>query len=210
MSTNSRYYNAWVNQNGPGDSRPTAIQIIKDEDLEGKLKDKLAVVTGASAGIGVETVRALHFAGATVIAIGRNAQKLDIAVKDIQTSAPGNDAKIIPVIIDQESLDSVREGAKIILNRSGGKINLLINNAGIMAAPEGKTVDGYEKQFAVNHLSHFLLFQLLKPALFAASSPEFHSVSLPVLLTKDSALKITIESCQHLFDRTSLFNSSVA
>jgi NAD(P)-dependent dehydrogenase (short-subunit alcohol dehydrogenase family) len=178
MTTHGRYWDSWVNRNGPGDSRPTAIQIIKDENLEGKLKGKTVVITGASGGIGVETVRALHLAGATVFAIGRNEHKTEDAILDVQGSDPQNDAKIIPIIIDQESLDSVRAGAKQILVQSGGKINIIINNAGIMATPEGRTVDGYEKQLGVNHLSHFLLFQILKPALLAGSSSEFHSVSL--------------------------------
>ena len=77
---------------------------------------------------------------------------------------------------DLSSLESVRAAAKDFLARSGGKLNILINNAGVMAiAKQTLTVDGHEMQFGTNHLGHFLLFQLLKPAMVASSTPEFHS-----------------------------------
>jgi NAD(P)-dependent dehydrogenase (short-subunit alcohol dehydrogenase family) len=177
MATHGRYWDSWVNRTGPGDARPTALQIIQDENLEGLLKDKTVVITGGSAGLGVETARAIRTTGATIFVTGRNASKLEDAIKDIQTSDPSNTAPIIPIIMDQESLDSVRKGAEEILDKSNGKISILINNAGVMATPEGKTKDGFETQFGVNHLAHFLLFQILKPALLNSSTPEFNSVS---------------------------------
>lgn len=73
------------------------------------------------------------------------------------------------------SLTSVREFARAFLSKTNNQLNILINNAGIMAIPEEKTEDGFEKQFGTNHLAHFLLFQLLKPALLASSTPDFNS-----------------------------------
>jgi NAD(P)-dependent dehydrogenase (short-subunit alcohol dehydrogenase family) len=78
-------------------------------------------------------------------------------------------------LLDLNSLASVRTFAKSFLSRTNSQLNILINNAGIMAIPEEKTEDGFEKQFGTNHLAHFLLFQLLKPALLASSTPAFHS-----------------------------------
>jgi len=175
MTTHGRYHQAWINRTGPGDARPTAMQIIQDEGLESKLSGKVAVVTGCSNGIGVETVRALHATGATVFATARKRATLAEKMNEILESMPENKAPIISVVIDQESLESVREGAKEIIEKSGGKVNLLICNAGVMATPEGKTKDGYETQFGVCHLSHFLLFNLLKDALLNGTTPEFHS-----------------------------------
>lgn len=78
-------------------------------------------------------------------------------------------------LLDLNSLASVRSFAKSFLSKTNNQLNILINNAGIMDIPEEKTEDGFEKQFGTNHLAHFLLFQLLKPALLASARPEFHS-----------------------------------
>jgi NAD(P)-dependent dehydrogenase (short-subunit alcohol dehydrogenase family) len=176
MAIPGRYHESWVNRDGPGDSRPTALQIIKDEDLVGKLAGKNIVITGCSSGIGVEAARALHATGATIFATARNEQKLLEIIKELQDDDPSNKAPIVPVIMDLVSLKSVREGAKTILEKSGGKINILINNAGVMATPRGRTEDGFETQFGTNHIAHFVLFLLLKNALLAASTPELNSV----------------------------------
>ncbi|KAF2669385.1 NAD(P)-binding protein [Microthyrium microscopicum] len=170
-----RYHDSWVNRTGPGDARPTAIQIVKDENRVGTLSDKVVVITGTSGGIGVETVRAMHLTGATVFATARKADVLHSVVEEILKSDPDNKAPIHEIIIDQTSFASVRKGAQEILEKSNGKVNILINNAGVMATPEGKTEDGWETQFGVCHLSHFLLFQLLKPALLASSTKDFNS-----------------------------------
>jgi NAD(P)-dependent dehydrogenase (short-subunit alcohol dehydrogenase family) len=177
MAIPGRYHASWVNRSGPGDSRPTALQIVKDEDLVGKLVGKTAVITGCSSGIGVEAVRAMHATGATVFATARNEPKLLEVIKEIEDGDPTNKAPIVPVIMELASLKSVREGAKTILEKSGGKVNILITNAGVMATPRGRTEDGFETQFGTNHLAHFLLFLLLKDAMLAASTPEFNSVS---------------------------------
>jgi NAD(P)-dependent dehydrogenase (short-subunit alcohol dehydrogenase family) len=80
------------------------------------------------------------------------------------------------VEMDNVSFDSVRAAASTILKKANSRVNILINNAGTMAIADLQfTKDGHEMQFSTNHLSHFFLFQLLKPALLTTSTPEFHS-----------------------------------
>ncbi|WYZ36164.1 hypothetical protein EsH8_XI_000047 [Colletotrichum jinshuiense] len=166
----SRYAEAHISPQGAGDARPTALQIVEDEGLEDKLEDKVIVVTGTSSGIGIETARALAATGARLFLTARNLTKAQAALAGIF-----NPDHMDIVEMDQESLESVRGAAKQILSRTD-TINILINNAGIMAVPTLEfTNDGHELHFGVNHLSHFLFFQLLKPALLASSTPEFNS-----------------------------------
>ncbi|KAF7618653.1 putative short-chain dehydrogenase/reductase [Aspergillus flavus] len=166
----SRYAEAHANPQGPGDARPTALQIVKDAEMEGKLAGKSAVITGVSSGIGLETVRAIAATGAFLYLTARDLNKAKTALGDIFKPE-----QMELIHIDQSSLESVRNAAKTILSKTD-KVSLLINNAGIMALPELRlSMDGYELQFATNHLSHFLLFNLLKPAMLAASTPEFQS-----------------------------------
>jgi NAD(P)-dependent dehydrogenase (short-subunit alcohol dehydrogenase family) len=161
---------------GPGDSRPTALQIVEDEGLIGKLTDKIAFITGANQGIGLETARALHATGVTVYLGVRDIIKSQQAVRDIMSSPdPTNKARVHLIKLSLDSFDSIRTAAKEFLSKSNHKLSVLILNAGVMATPEGRTVDGFETQFGINHLGHFLLFQLLKPALLAASTPSFQS-----------------------------------
>ncbi|KAJ5808440.1 hypothetical protein N7474_009709 [Penicillium riverlandense] len=167
----SRYAEAHLNPAGPGDARPTALQIIKDEAAEGKLAGKVVVITGTSSGLGIETARALSLTGAKLLLTARDLNKAKTALDGILE--PG---RVELVEMDNSSLSSVRSAAKAILQKSNGQVNVLINNAGIMALPKLEyTKDGFEMQFGVNHLAHFLLFELLKPALLASASPEFSS-----------------------------------
>ncbi|KAI8934343.1 hypothetical protein NX059_009079 [Plenodomus lindquistii] len=169
MASNNKYAAAHLSTQGPGDARPTAEDILKDEGLEGKWTDKVVLVTGASAGLGVETIRVLAKTGATVYGAARDLKKAEKALAGVE-------GKIELVKIDLADLSSVREGASDFLKRSGGKLNVLVNNAGIMALPEKNvTADGFEAQFGTNHLGHFLLFQLLKDALLKSSTPSFNS-----------------------------------
>ncbi|PYI11804.1 short-chain dehydrogenase/reductase [Aspergillus sclerotiicarbonarius CBS 121057] len=166
----SRYTAAHANPHGPGDSRPTALQIVQDSNMEGKLVGKAAVVTGVSSGLGIETVRALAATGATLYLTARNLDKARAALGDIFQPET-----MELVQMDHTSLSSVRQAAATILAKTN-QVNLLIGNAGVMSVPDLQlTEDGYEVQFATNHLAHFLLFQLLKPALLAGGSPAFQS-----------------------------------
>lgn len=166
----SRYSQAHVSPKGPDDARPSALQIIKDEGLEGKLADKVVLITGCSSGLGIETARAMSATGAQVFCCVRNVAKGEKALEGILE--PG---RVELLTLDLNSLESVRACAKDFLAKSD-RLNILINNAGIMATPTlEKTKDGFEGQFGTNHLAHFLLFQLLKPTLLASSDPAFNS-----------------------------------
>jgi NAD(P)-dependent dehydrogenase (short-subunit alcohol dehydrogenase family) len=170
----SRYVAAHANPQGAGDSRPTAMQIVRDEDLVGKLTDKVMVITGGSAGIGVETARAFHATGAKLFLTVRDIAKGQKVVDSITAGDPTNKAEINLIKMELDSLDSIRAGAKDLLGQTH-KINILVNNAGVMATPEGRTKDGFEIQFGTNHLAHFLWFQLLKQTLLQSSTQAFQS-----------------------------------
>ncbi|KAF4951803.1 hypothetical protein FSARC_12808 [Fusarium sarcochroum] len=162
----SPYAAAHVNPKGPGDARPTALQIIKDEGVEGKLQGEVIVITGTSSGIGIESARALAATGATLYLTARDLTKAQSALAGIFEPS-----RMELVQMDQGSFASVRAAASTILAKTS-KIHLLVNNAGIMAIPDRQlTADGHELQFGTNHLSHFLFFKLLEPALLAAASP---------------------------------------
>ncbi|KAH7400233.1 WW domain-containing oxidoreductase [Cadophora sp. MPI-SDFR-AT-0126] len=166
----SRYAEAHAKPNGPGDSRPTALQIIHDEGVEGKLKGQVIVITGTSSGIGIETTRALAATGATLFLTARDVTKAQRALGGIFEPS-----RMEIIEMDQAVLSSVRAAAAVILAKTS-KIHLLVNNAGIMAIPDLQlTVDGHELQFGTNYLSHFLFFKLLEPALLAAASPNLPS-----------------------------------
>ena len=166
----SRYAAAHAEPQGPGDARPTALQIVKDEGMVGNLKVKTIVISGTSSGIGIETVRALAATGATLYLTARDIAKAKTVLAGIL-----DPDRMELVEMDQGSLESVRTAAGTILEKTN-RVNILINNAGIMAVPNLQlTRDGHELQFGTNHLSHFLFFQLLKPALLAAATAEFQS-----------------------------------
>ncbi|WYZ39994.1 hypothetical protein EsH8_IV_000335 [Colletotrichum jinshuiense] len=173
----SRYADAHKNLQGPGDARPTARQIVEDEGLVGGLVGKTIFITGANQGIGLETARALYATGATVYLGVRDLAKGQKAIDDITASSTELTQKGALRLVEMslDSLDSVRKGAKDFIEQSGGKLNILVLNAGIMASTKSKTAYGYESQFATNHLGHFLLFQLVKPALLASTTPELNS-----------------------------------
>ncbi|KAK1503152.1 short-chain dehydrogenase [Colletotrichum costaricense] len=173
----ARYIAAHRNPQGPGDSRPVALQIIEDEGLAGDgLSGKTALVTGANRGIGLETARALHAAGATVYLGVRDLKCGEEAVKDIIATSPTDIGAPIQLLeLSLDSLAFVRNAAQTFLAKNNNKINILVLNAGVMACPKGSTIDGFETHLATNHLGHFLLFRLLQPALLASSSPSFNS-----------------------------------
>ena len=126
---------------------------------------RVAVVTGANGGLGLETSRALAEKGAHVVMAARNQEKAAAAVEDIRRTVPDADLEV--VALDLSSQASVREAAEKIL-AAHDTIDLLINNAGVMGIPERKTTDGFEMQFGTNHLGHFALTALLMPALLRA------------------------------------------
>ena len=166
----SRYSAAHLNPKGAGDARPTALQVVQDENRLGDLTDKVVLITGCSSGLGIETARALKETGATLFLTARNLDKARAALGDIL------DEKHVHLLrADLESLESVRSCATEFLAKSGSRLNILIANAGVRSLSQGKTKDGFETDFGVNHLAHFLLFQLLAPAMVSSSTPEFHA-----------------------------------
>ncbi|MCJ1454955.1 hypothetical protein MMC28_005308 [Mycoblastus sanguinarius] len=165
----NRYASVHQNTKGPGDARPTALQIIQNEKLENTLKDKTVLITGCSSGIGIETARAFAAVGSRLFITARDMKKGQTACSEFLK--PGH---VDLLELDTSSLASVRACADELLRRSQ-KLHILVNNAGIMAGPEVHTEDGFEAQFATNYLGHFLLFQLLRPTLLASSTPSFNS-----------------------------------
>ncbi|GBM12762.1 Retinol dehydrogenase 11 [Araneus ventricosus] len=125
---------------------------------EAKLHNKTVIITGGNGGIGKETALDLAARGAKVIIGCRDTEKGKKAVEDIRRQVPSS--KVIVKRLDLASFSSIRQFAAEIL-KSEPRIHILINNAGIMACPESKTVDGFEMQMGVNHLGHFLLTNLL-------------------------------------------------
>ncbi|CAF3472459.1 unnamed protein product [Fusarium graminearum] len=162
------------NPSGPGDSRPTALQIVKDEGVVNKLSDKVVLITGATSGVGIEIARALLETGAKIFLTVRSLERAKTIVDDIMSkSSTNNSIELLQMELD--SMDSVRNAAEEFKKRND-KLNIIVTNAGIIG-PETRTLtkDGFELTFATNHLGNFLLFQLLKPLLLASASPEFCS-----------------------------------
>ncbi|KAF5010032.1 hypothetical protein FDECE_3786 [Fusarium decemcellulare] len=165
----SRYVQVHESPAGPGDARPAASQIIKDEGLEGKWHEKVILITGCSSGLGVETARTLAATGANLYLTARDLDKAKTALGDLAQSD-----RVHLLHLDLNSLASVRACVAEFTSKTS-KLNILIANAGVMMTPEGRTTDGFETQFGTNHLAHVLLFELLKPSLLASSTAEFHS-----------------------------------
>lgn len=134
-----------------------------DEVLNGiDLTGRRFLVTGASGGLGLETTRALAARGATVVMAARDADKNAAAMAALRAAMPAADLE--QCIVDLASLASVREAARRLLAEPR-PLHGLILNAGIMATPLGHTTDGFEQQFGVDHLGHFLLARELLPRL---------------------------------------------
>ena len=146
-----------------------------DDVLDGvDLSGRHIVVTGASTGLGEETTRALAAHGASVTMAVRDPERGRAAASRIRDAVA--DAALEVRLVDLASLDSIRAFAADFL-ADHDRIDILINNAGIMACPQGATVDGFELQFGTNHLGHFLLTNLLLPALSRGAPARVVSVS---------------------------------
>jgi NAD(P)-dependent dehydrogenase (short-subunit alcohol dehydrogenase family) len=135
---------------------------------------RLAVVTGANSGLGYWTARGLAGAGATVVLAVRSTVKGEKAAAEIR-SVTGGDARVVE--LDLADLASVRAFPERL---GADRVDILVNNAGIMAAPRRLTKDGFESQFATNHLGHFALTGVLLSRLLAAPEPR--------VVTESSAL----------------------
>ena len=135
---------------------------------------KIAVVTGANSGLGFYTSRALALKGAKVIMACRSLERGEVARRRIMAEG----AIVVPEVwqLDLANLESVRHFARKY-TESGNRLDLLINNAGLMAIPYHRTADGFEMQFGVNHLGHFALTALLWSHLTKAGQARVVQVS---------------------------------
>lgn len=136
----------------------TTEDVLKGIDLKGKR----ALVTGVSAGLGIETARALASHGAYVIGAARDLAKAKEATKEVVEAAAKNGGSFGLVELDLASLASVRACADLLLARAE-PFDLVIANAGVMATPFEHTADGFERQFGTNHLGHFLFVNKIAP-----------------------------------------------
>ena len=145
---------------GHHDATSTADEVLEGVDLSGRR----ILVTGVSAGLGVETARALAAKGADVVGAARDLAKAEAALAPARAAAAAGGGSIDLVELDLASLRSVRACADALL-ADGRPFDAIIANAGIMATPQGTTADGFETQFGTNHLGHFVLVNRLAPLL---------------------------------------------
>jgi NAD(P)-dependent dehydrogenase (short-subunit alcohol dehydrogenase family) len=145
----------------------TALEVVEGLDLTGRR----AVVTGGSSGIGVETARALAVAGAEVTLAVRDLGAGEATAKDIDTTTGRDDVRVGYLDLTK------RHSVEAFVTDWTGPLDILVNNAGVMATPRMYTGDGWELQFATNHMGHFVLTTGLRPALAAADGARVVSVS---------------------------------
>ena len=181
----------------PFGAQSTAAEVIGGVDLSGRR----AIVTGASSGIGVETARALASAGAEVTLAVRNLEAGRRTAKDIAAGTGGTKVLVVPLdLADQGSVAAFAAGWD-------GPLHILVNNAGIMATPEMRTPQGWEIQFATNHLGHFALATGLHDALAAAGGARVVVVSSVGHLNGE-VLFDDINFERHPYDRWAAYSQS--
>jgi NAD(P)-dependent dehydrogenase (short-subunit alcohol dehydrogenase family) len=135
---------------------------------------RTAVITGGNSGIGLEAAKVLASRGATVVLAGRDPGRIAAAADQLRAAVA--DARVESSELDLASLESIRDAASSISGRFG-KLDLLINNAGVMFPPHEQTKDGFELQFGTNHLGHFALTGLLLPNLLAVAGSRVVTIS---------------------------------
>jgi NAD(P)-dependent dehydrogenase (short-subunit alcohol dehydrogenase family) len=153
---------------------------------------RTAVVTGANSGLGYVSARELARKGARVVLACRSEARGAGAVNRLMAEVPGADVEFIR--LDLGELDSVREFASVF-ERAHGRLDLLLNNAGVMALPLGRTADGFETQFGVNHLGHFALTGLLFPVI--AETPGARIVTVSSMVHALSGLDLDDLNSEH-------------
>ena len=135
---------------------------------------RTVLITGANSGIGFEAARALAERGAHVVLACRNPAKAGDAIEAIAATDPAGSTELLE--LDLADLDSVADAAAAFL-ADHDRLDVLVNNAGLMATPEQRTAQGFEMQIGVNHLGHFALTGRLLPALLAADAARVVSIS---------------------------------
>ncbi len=141
-------------------AKSTADQVLSGVDLKGKR----FLITGVSSGIGLETARALVSHGGSVVGAVRDLVKAERATASVRDAASQRGGNLELIELDLASLESVRACADKLL-ADGRQFDSIIANAGVMATPFGRTVDGFEVQFGTNHLGHFALVDRIAPLL---------------------------------------------
>ncbi|MFD7920441.1 oxidoreductase [Streptomyces sp. NPDC059740] len=139
------------------------------------LSGRVAVVTGANGGLGHVTARELARRGALVVMACRNPDRGRAALEQLTGEVPGAEVELRE--LDLADLTSVRAFAGELGDLGGGRLDLLVNNAGVMALPRLRTADGFEMQFGTNHLGHFALTGLLLPRLLATPGSRVVTLS---------------------------------
>ena len=135
---------------------------------------RTVLITGANSGLGFRSAQALAGKGARVLLACRNAEKAARALADVAAVATGPSPEVVP--LDLADLDSVRAAADDVAARVES-LDVLMNNAGVMATPKGRTPQGFETQLGTNHLGHFALTALLLPLLQRAAAPRVITTS---------------------------------
>ena len=144
----------------PFGATSTTDDVLAGQDLSGKR----ILVTGVSAGLGIETARTLAAHGADVVGAARDLAKAERATDGVRKDATAGGGSLTLTELDLANLDSVRACANALI-KDGRAFDLIIANAGVMATPKGRTQDGFETQFGTNHLGHFVLINRLAPLL---------------------------------------------
>ncbi|WP_242123882.1 SDR family NAD(P)-dependent oxidoreductase [Sphingobium sp. Sx8-8] len=161
--------------------KSTTDEVLAGVDLAGRS----VLITGVSAGLGVETARALAAHGASVVGTARDLEKAGQATQAVREAASAGGGSLELIELDLASLASVRKAADALVGQ-GRAFDIVIANAGVMAPPLGKTVDGFETQFGTNHLGHFLFVNriagLIRPGgrlvVLASAGHRFSDVNL--------------------------------
>ena len=159
----------------------TTEDVLSDINLQGKR----ILVTGVSAGLGVETARSLAAHGAEVVGAARDLAKAEAATAQVRQAAAAHGGTFELVELDLADLKSVRACADALLG-AGKFLDVVIANAGVMATPFGHTADGFETQFGTNHLGHFVFVNRIQPLIraggrlinLASSGHRFSNIDL--------------------------------
>ena len=178
-------------------------QVAFTTDSIPNLSGKTALVTGANSGLGFESARALAARGAHVILAARNPDKAQTALDEIRAEQPL--ASLELVSLDLASLASVRRCAEQVMGKHR-RLDILINNAGIMAPPYTRTEDGFELQFGTNHLGHFALTGLLFGLL--ARTPGARVVSVSSIVHVLGKMRFDDLSFSHGYSKWAAYSMS--
>jgi NAD(P)-dependent dehydrogenase (short-subunit alcohol dehydrogenase family) len=167
------------------------------------LTGKTVVVTGANSGLGLETTRLLASRGAHVIMACRTRAKAEAALQDVRDQLPKASVEFIR--LDLSELASIRAFGEAVM-AAHDKLDVLINNAGVMAIPRRETADGFEMQLGTNHLGHFALTSVLMPLLM--KTPAARVVTVSSLMHRVGAMRFDDLHGRRSYDKWRAYNQS--